>query len=149
MPVGMPERAHPQNPLPMDIKPEASGNANHFQATMDLSLGWEGYYKKWVRSWHSPTPATLMIRDEFELVRGTGVQWYWQTTLPVTIRGSQIRISGQYGNVTLEIPDDCTARVDELPLVDAIQRRIAISKPGTSGTLEVRVTLEPDETASR
>jgi hypothetical protein len=70
------------------------------------------------------------------------VEFYWQTQLPVTVAGHTITLTGRRGVATIEAPAECTVRVDALPLLDgAIQQRIAICKPGTSGSLEVVVRL--------
>jgi hypothetical protein len=141
-PVGMPERAHPQNPLPFDVKPTGNGDEKEFHAAIDATPGWEGYYQKWVRTWDSPSPDTLVIRDEYEVAKGDGVEFYWQTHLPCTQEGQVITITGARGTVRLSVREDCQIRIDTLPLFDGKeQQRIAIRKGSPAGILEVTATL--------
>lgn len=163
VPVGMAERARPQNALPFDVKPQGHGDETTFQATIDATPGWEGYYRRWVRSWESPSPDVLTITDEYELEKGTGVEFYWTTRLDAAIEGDAIVIRGKRGRARIAIPEGCTARIDELPLVSDeytkslyqrkdwlcgnmwlgnTQTRIAIVRPRTSGVLTVKVKLE-------
>ncbi len=109
---------------------------------MEVTPGWEAYYRGWVRSWDSPGPGELVIRDEYDLVRGTGVEFYWNTRLPVKIVEGTAIITGRRGKAEVRAPDGCTVRVEDLPLLGGdYQRRIAFGKQGASGTLEVRVRL--------
>ena len=81
VPVGLEDRPHPENPLLVDIKPVGQGDAVRFHATVDCGAGWERYYKTWRRTWESPMPDRLVIRDEYELVKGDGVEFYWQNVV--------------------------------------------------------------------
>lgn len=150
VPVGMTDRAAPLNPLPFDAKPRGEGDEHAFHAQIDATPGWNGYYKKWVRTWDSRSPDVLVIRDEYELGKGNAVEFYWQTSLPVEQTESGVMIRGDKGLATLTIPPDCTLRLDRLPLAeDAEHTRIAIRKPATQGTLEVTVTLRPAVASER
>jgi len=141
-PVGMPERAHPQNPLPFDVKPAGNGNETEFHATIDATPGWEGYYKKWVRTWDSPSPDILVVRDEYEVAKGDGVEFYWQTNLSCAQEGHGVTITGARGTVRLNVPEDCQIRIDTLSLFGGKeQHRIAIRKGSPAGNLEVKVKL--------
>lgn len=143
VPVGTSERACPQNPLRVDVKPVGQGDERKFHASIDATPGWERYYNKWVRRWDSPSPEVLVIRDEYELAKGTGVEFYWQTKLPVERRDRTIVIRGQRGIATLSVPPDCTIRVEQLDLADGDQHnRIAIRKDAVQGTLEVKIRLQ-------
>lgn len=143
VPSGMAERPHPANPIPVDVKPQGTGDEVSFRATIDATPGWETYYHRWVRTWESPTPDTLVIRDDYELANGDAVEWCWNTQLPVEMRqDGTVTLTGRRGQIMLDVPAGCTARVDELPLLDgALQRRIVFRKEGTAGTLEVRARL--------
>ncbi|MCP4640854.1 MAG: hypothetical protein GY851_10490 [bacterium] len=144
VPVGMTERAHPECPLPVDVKPEGRGDDTAFSATIDATAGWDGYYTKWTRSWDSPAPEVLTIRDDYALAKGDGVEFYWQTRLPVQIDGAGITIEGDRGKVILSVPEECTVRVDTLPMHgDESHSRIVVRKLGTRGTLEIAVRLVP------
>ena len=139
VPTGTPERAHPQNPLPFDIRPQAEGDHTFFRAEVDLTPGWDGYYEFWKRRWDSPTPDTLIITDEYALAQGDGVDFLWQTRHPVTIEGNTIRLHAKRSVLSIEIPSGCTARVDALPLhkSDKTQQRIVIHSSALRGTLQV------------
>jgi hypothetical protein len=142
VPVGMVERAHPRRPLMVDVKPTGEGDEKAFHARIDATPGWNRYYRKWVRSWDSPSPDKLVIRDEYALARGNAVEFYWQTKLPVRLHDNAVIIKGQQGRATLEVPADCTVRIDRLPLANGQQHnRIAVHKAGTQGVLEVIVRL--------
>ena len=142
VPVGTPERAHPLNPLPVDVKPAGHGDSRAFQARIDATAGWEGYYKRWVREWDSPAPDSLTIRDDYELAQGSGVEFYWQTTLPVSVHERTVSIQGRRGVVQINVPPECSVRVDELPLFGGgTHRRIAIRKDAPQGRLEVSVKM--------
>lgn len=146
VPFGGPERPHPPSPLNVDVKPQGWGDATAFEATINTTPGWEDYYHRWTRTWRSPTPDTLVIRDEYERTSGNGVEFYWQTMLPVTVHGSIITIRGKRGVVVLTAPEDCILRVDTLPLPDGeVGRRIVLRRESTAGQLEVSVRLLQQE----
>jgi len=146
VPAGMPERPHPQCPLPMDVRPQGEGDDIRFHARIDATPGWENYYRRWMRAWNSPAPDTLIIRDEYELARGSAVEFYWNTKRKVRIEDGMIILTGERGKVTIPIPKDCSARVEVLPLLHGdSHRRIAIRKEGISGSLEITVKLVEQE----
>ncbi|HNY80470.1 MAG: heparinase II/III family protein [Sedimentisphaerales bacterium] len=145
VPVGMAERAAPLNPLPFDVRPTGKGDERAFRAQIDATPGWEGYYTKWVRTWDSPSPDVLTIRDEYELAKGDAVEFYWQTSLPVVRTDRVVTIRGDKGLATISVPPDCTVRIDRLPLAQGAEHtRIAIRKPAPSGTLETIVHLHSE-----
>ncbi len=89
-----------------------------------------------------PHPDVLRIRDEYELAQGSGVEFYWQTTLPVAVHERTVSIQGRRGAVEINVPPECSVRVDELPLLGGgTHRRIAIGKEAPQGRLEVSVKL--------
>lgn len=142
VPVGTAERAHPDQPILADVKPKGSGNRKRFQARMDAMPGWQRYYRKWTRDWNSPSPDILVIRDEYVLTSGSGVEFYWQSGLPCEIQGNTVVIRGKHGHIVLETPNDCEVRVDDLEGPDkATQHRIVFRKNATSGVLEVTARL--------
>ena len=143
IPTGTTHRPAPQCPLKPDIKPGGSGDSVKFAATIDVTPGWSNY-RKWIRSWDSPAPDRLTITDEYELSDdgGTGVEFYWQTALPVTVSGSTITITGKRGHATIEAPAGTTVRVDELPMPPGrVQHRIAIASAARAGRLVVSARL--------
>lgn len=145
VPTGTPERPHPANPLPVDVKPRGDGDDWTLHVRMDLAPGWEDYYRSWVREWESPAPDRLTIRDRYALKRGTGVDFYWQTRRDVQISGTTITLSGKRGQVIIHAPEDTQIHVDTLPLFgDDFQRRITIHKPAAEGVLELDVHLRTE-----
>ncbi len=142
VPYGTAERPAPQCPLPPDVKPQGRGDATAFHAQLDATPGWGRYYRHWRRAWDSPSPDRLAITDDYELVSGEGVEFYWQTRLPVTVDGARAVITGQRGRAVVDAPAGCAWRVEELPLLEGIQRRVAFRHPGMAGTLTVQVHLE-------
>jgi hypothetical protein len=148
VPAGLPERPHPESPLPVDVKPAGSGDDIRFSARLDVTLGWEAYYQRWIRSWDSPRPEELVIRDEYDLARGTGVEFYWNTRLPVTIQDGSVTITGRRGKVEIQVPNGCNAHIEILPLLGGdFQRRLAFRKEGASGSIEIRARLSPIQEA--
>jgi hypothetical protein len=159
VPVGVEGRPHPDmldrgrvtgdgpvRRMPMS----ARGNAKRFSADVDLTKAWKTYYRKWQRTYESQTPDRLVIRDEYALKKGDGVDFQWLTQRDIEIEGSCIALSGRRGTVVIEAPDDCEIRVDELPLYNApglllprtnFLSRLVIRKQAKSGVLAVNVRL--------
>jgi len=135
-------RPHPQCPLPADVKPHGSGDAVRFAAEIDATPGWAGWYRHWTRRWESPTSDRLVIHDEYELAAGTGVDFFWQTTLPVHVTGDTVTLIGRRGVAVIRAPAGSAIRVEELPyLGDRPQRRIAFRVSQLQGHLETVVAL--------
>jgi hypothetical protein len=148
VPTGTAERPHPRCPLPADVRPAGRGDATAFHASIDATPGWEGYYRRWVRTWDSPAPDGLVIRDEYELERGDGVEFYWNTRLDAELDGRLVRLIGRRVRAEITAPEGCEARIDELPLYGGgVQRRITFRRPGRAGALEVRCRLSLAEGA--
>ncbi len=142
VPVGTTERARPGCPLKANVKPVGQGDETSFSAAIDASPGWDGYYEKWKRSWDSPAPDVLTIRDEYALTHGAGVEFYWQTRLPVDVDGQAITITGKAGKIGFAAPADCTVRIDTLPMRgDETHTRIAIRKSEPQGVIEIQARL--------
>lgn len=142
VPYGMSERPHPQSPLSEDVKPSGVGDEVQFEATIDATPGWEGYYKKWIRTWQSPSPDTLRIIDEYELERGEGVEFYWNTSLDVEVDEGTIILNGKRGKLMMTIPTGCIVRVETLDSPPGkTHRRIALRKDGLVGSLEVNIQM--------
>ncbi len=143
IPVGTQFRPAPESPLTFDVRPAGSGDEVQFAAAIDATPGWPNY-RKWVRSWSSVTPDQLTITDDYELTPtgGTGVEFYWQTAMPVAVAGQTITLTGKHGCAMLEAPAGTTIRVDDLPMPpDRVQRRIAIVSAAPKGKLVVTVRL--------
>jgi hypothetical protein len=143
VPAGLTERPGPANPRASDIKPQGTGDDSCFHVHVNVSPGWEKYYKTWERSWDSDRPDELTVTDEYTILKGDGVEFYWQTLLPVVIKGQSIIITGKKGKVIITAPADCKLRLDELSYYSGQkQHRIAICRPGMSGKISVQVRLE-------
>lgn len=155
-------RPQPARPVNANIRAIARGDATAFHATMDATAGWEGWFKKWQRTWDSPAPETLTITDEWAVEKGDGVVFHWTTPLPMRREGDTIVIEGRRGRAVLSLPPGTEATVEELPLlnperraVDELRRemvrfglnhaetqpRLTIRQRGQSGTLRVAVRL--------
>jgi hypothetical protein len=112
------ERPAPLNPMPVDIKINGQGDATRFHASMDLEAGWNGWYKKWRRTWDSPTPDVFVITDEWAVNRGEGVIFHWTTPLPMRIEGDHVVIEGRRASARLRIPAGVEAALEQLTLQD-------------------------------
>ena len=165
VPVAAGERPRPKSPIPVDIRHHGRGDAVRFHATVDVTPGWEGWYRRWQRTWDAPNPAELTITDDWELEQGDGVAFYWTTPLPMTLdpAARRVTIEGRRGRATLEYPEGCEAVLDRLPLMTDRQRaidrqrldmaafvyplgdtqpRLALTQRGRKGRLVVQVRLE-------
>jgi hypothetical protein len=155
-------RPRPQNPLHADVKPVGSGDATRFNATMELTAGWEGWFTQWRRTWDSPTPDTLTITDEWAVAQGRGVIFHWTTRLPMRIEGRRVIIQGRRARAELELPAGVEAQLDQLPLQDPrrtaveqdrrdilqfgwthaeTQPRLTLKQAGKEGRLQITVRL--------
>ena len=135
-------RPHPQCPLPVDVKPHGTGDAIRFSAEINATPGWDGWYRRWLRRWESPAPDQLVIHDDYELANGQGVDFFWQTTLPVSVAGDTATITSQRGVAVIRAPAGSTIRLEELQYIgDRPQRRIAFRVEQLKGHLETVVTL--------
>ena len=139
---GLGERPQPANPIPVDVYPTGQGDAQCFRARVDATPGWERSYRRWVRTWESPTPDVLVIHDEYELFAGDGVDFLWQTRLPVRLAGQTATLAGRAGEAVLTFPAGVALRVEELPAMgDARHWRVSARQTGRQGTITVRVQL--------
>jgi hypothetical protein len=132
------------------VKPQCTGDAVQFNATMDLTPGWAGFYLRWTRTWDSPAPDRLMIVDDYELERGSAVDFFWMTELDVTVKGRQITVQGKRGKVTIEAQAGTEVRVDDLPFLRGSStsgtmvtlHRIGIRRADVSGRLTTLIRLD-------
>ena len=143
VPFGTAERPRPACPLPVDVKPHGRGDDTSFSAEIDLGPGWERYYRRWTRRFESPDPSTLVITDEYGLIAGDGVDFLWNTRLPVEIDGPLAVISGARHRVRIAAPPGSSVRVERLPLHgEDYQHQIRIRTAGATGTVRVEARLE-------
>lgn len=143
LPTGTPERPSPKNPCPVDIPVEAGGDARVFRAEIEPGAAWPDYFENWKRTFVSERPEELVISDRYELKRGEGVRFLWQTILPVTVEGNTATISGKRGAVRIEAPAGTSIGVEKLPLARGEQNQIYIEKTGKQGVLDVKILLLP------
>lgn len=142
VPYGTPERPHPAVPIPADIRVAAAEARGGFMAEVELSPGWESYYRRWRRTLELDRSGRLTVRDEYDLERGEGVEFYWNTRLPVALVGGSALIRGARGTAEITVPAGGILRLDRLPLFGGqLQNRIAIVCAGPRGTLEVAAKL--------
>jgi hypothetical protein len=143
VPYGLTERPAPSMRIHVDVKPTGEGDDTSFRAEIDATPGWEPYYEKWVRSWDSPTPNVIEIRDEWALKQGEGVEWLWQTPLDIQVEGREVVVQGENARARITAPENAEIRVDRLEMnEDRMQNRLAFRIPETEGALTVRVVLE-------
>jgi hypothetical protein len=158
-------RPRPKNPIFADITPDGRGDANAFHASMDVTAGWEGWYRRWTRTWDSPTPSELTITDDWEVEHGDGVVFHWTTPLPISLDASKRRavIEGRRGRAIVTWGAGIEATVESLPLEEPVwkdvlrerkeaylvttllpemQPRLSLVQRGPRGKLVVRVRLE-------
>ena len=156
------ERPKPQNPIRTDVKPIGAGDEKYFQATIDATPGWEGWFTKWHRTWDSPTPDTITITDDWAVEKGKGAIFHWTTRLPIELRNNQVVIQGRRARVEFDIPAGVEALVEHLPLMDPrrqatdeqrseliqfgwahaeTQPRLTLRQRGISGILRVEIKL--------
>ncbi len=134
------ERPGPANPIPVDVKPSGNGDTQHFEAQIDATPGWEKYYAKNLRNWYSPTPEKLFITDEYELIKGKGVEFYWQTMLSVHRKGNTIFIEGKRGKAEIRIPQGTSCRIEPYKWWNGKTiNRIIFTRKGKSGKIETCV----------
>ena len=162
------QRPQPANPIAADIRAEGRGDATAFYAAMDATAGWEGWFRRWRRTWDSPTPDTLVIEDDWAIEQGEGVVFHWTTPLPMRREGDRIIIEGRRGQAEITLPPGTEAVLEALPLMNAGRReidqlrrelvrfglrhgdtqpRLSIRQRGRSGTLRVAVRLRLKPTA--
>ena len=144
VPYGIPGRPHPSSPIDRSVEITASGDGTFFRSEADLEAGWEGIYRSWHRSIDSPTPREIVIHDRYELVRGDGVMFLWNTLLPVERAGRMISIDGGSARVVITPPEGSTVEIVDLPLPesDRPQRQIRFAVDRTAGELRIEARLE-------
>ena len=144
IPIETKERPCPINPIPADVKPTGNGDAQHFDAQIDATPGWENYFAQHIRTWQSSTPEELTITDQYSLKQGNGVEFYWLTTLPVEMNSGMVRIKGQRGMAEIKVPKGCSCRVEKAAWWDKRQvNRILFTRKRTSGTITTHVRFTP------
>lgn len=139
-PMSDAERPRPEGPpIPQDVKAVGTGDERALDITVDNAIaGWGDWFTKLERRIVSEDPAVLVIEDKWDLRRGDGVAFHWQTLLPVTRHRDRVVITGRGAIVELEVPRDTTTIIDALPWLDGrAQHRIRFVSPATTGSMQV------------
>lgn len=142
VPVSYDEIPLPENPLMNDMIPKATGNEYSFKAEMDLTLGWNGWYKTWKRSIISPSPEELFISDIYELEKGEGVNMILNSPFEIELESGSAVINGRTGRLIISLPAGCHARVESLEHPDTVHNRLMIYKESVSGILEIKMRMD-------
>lgn len=143
IPTGCTARPAPRNPLPVPILPVAKGDTQAFTANLAAGLAWPDHFVRWNRSFASPDPGHLEIRDEWELRQGDGVDFTWVTRLPLRISGQVVEVRGQRGLARITAPSGTTLSSADLPLQVGVLHALRIHQAGKSGSLSIAVELVP------
>lgn len=144
-PVAEPGAARPRaaNPAPFAVIPEAAGDATSFAAEFSPGVLWPDHYQTWTRRFASPSPAELIIIDEYERVKGAGVEFLWHTPLPVFREDGRIVVKGARGRAVITPP--AGAAIEIVPPRDLGCRQlstIVFRTVAGHGTLVTKVRLE-------
>lgn len=133
-----------RNSAPVSVIPEADGDASVFTAVLNPGVLWPDYYKSWKRSFASSAPNEIRITDEYELLRGDGVEFLWHTPLPVKNESGQVTITGVRGRALITPP--AGSAVEITPSRNLGMRNLATLRFRTeakSGRMETKIRLEP------
>ncbi|OGV35424.1 MAG: hypothetical protein A2020_06745 [Lentisphaerae bacterium GWF2_45_14] len=143
VPTGTEERPHAVIPSPEDVRPEGSGDEKAFNASINLTPAWAQYYKKWSRCISSPSPDIFIISDDYELLKGDGVDFIWMTQLPVKVDKSSntITLDGKDTSASIKVPENALIKTEELPLRNEKMTKIRIHMDGVKNKFEVSVKL--------
>lgn len=140
VPYNCGERAHPNRPNKDDIKVIGVETEQGFEASIDLSNDWPGFYRLWKRNFSTPSKDTLLIKDSYEIEKGDGVIFYWKTLLDVKKVSNKIIINSNNSYIEIEVMDECIIEIKESPFTDKnTQKSIEIKKAGRIGTLNIMV----------
>ena len=143
IPLSDDERPAPDNPVTVDVKPVGEGDALRFKVSIDVTQPWMMFFNRNIRTWDSPSPEQLVITDDYDLKRKSGVEFNWQTMLPVVRKGNKIVIEGNRGIAEIHIPSGTTCRIEHhLCWTGKIVNRIIFSKKGQTGKMETKVTFK-------
>ena len=133
-----------KNPAPVAVIPEATGDATAFNASMNPGPLWPDYYKTWKRSFASPSASEITVTDDYELSKGDGVEFLWQTPLPVKNENGQIIITGARGRALITPPSGTTVEITPSRKLGMRNlSTIRFRSDAKSGSLATKVNLEP------
>ena len=150
VPFGTATRPAPVFPPLTGVIPEASGNEEAFRAVLNPGPCWPDYYKVWKRSINSPNPARIEIVDDFELKQGDGVDFIWQTPLPVEEKDGRVYLRGAKGDAIITPPPGAEIKIGSS--WDATSWKltpITFRVANTSGRIVTVVELVPRSSDTR
>ncbi len=132
------------NPASVAVIPEATGDASAFNATINGGVLWPSFYKKWKRTFTSPSAGEITITDDYELNKADGVEFLWHTPLPVTNDNGQVIITGARGRAVITPPAGTTVEITpsrKLGMRDLSTIRFRSEEK--TGSLVTKIILEP------
>ena len=140
------ERPAAKNPAPVAVIPEAKGDAVSFNASINAGLLWPDYYKSWNRRFDSAAPDELIITDDYELLKGDGVEFLWHTPLPVKNENGQIIITGKRGRIIITPPAGTAVEITPSRKLGTQQlATLRFRSEANAGQLVTKVRLEPEK----
>ncbi len=142
IPMGRTELSKPKNPLMCDVIPEAYGDEESFTARTNLSETWVDSFERWVRTIDSPNSETVIIKDEYILRQGEGVQMVLNSPLEISKTSKFVFITGKNTRLEIEIPDDCSTEIDKLKHPVTKHNRLKIIKKGTKGKICIKMVMK-------
>lgn len=120
---------------------EATGDRVSLRAVYDLTQTWPAAFKQWRREFDSPAPDTMTMVDAYELEAGDGVDFLWQTRLPVEVSGQVATVSGERGEVEVTVAEAVEVSITKLDHLHEGWQRVAFRVPGKKGTATTRIRL--------
>lgn len=147
IPIGdFEEEPGPERPNTCDVSVKGAGDEKRLSASVELTHTWRAYFKQYVRLFYSVSPKYLIIEDNYELIDGEGVDFGWNTMLPVFIDNHEVLIQGTCGKVRIEAEADVDIRLEELPYFDGqTQTRIGFRKKENKGKIILKCEFMVDE----
>ncbi len=137
VPIGnFKEEPGPERPNTRDVFVHGEGDEKSLSATVDLSYTWRNYFNHYSRSFYSNDPSQLIIEDSYELISGDGLDFGWNTMLPVYIHNQEVTIAGERGIIKIEVEEDVAISMEALPYFDGEKlTRISFQKKGIKGKI--------------
>lgn len=145
-PTGSRIRAAAENPCMQTIPVEGEGDERQLRLSLEAGKAYPDYYETWTREIRSGSPEELLISDCYRLKEGcgcTGVEFLWNTVLPVRQEETAFVIEGTRASVRVEIPAGCRGELRRLDMFGGgVQNQIAFVREGTDGRILTRAVLQ-------
>lgn len=143
----VPTGTQTKNPTPnigiASVLPKAKGDSIAFEATFSPGVCWPEYYAYWDRTFNSPNPRSFEITDKYSLKQGSGVNFIWQTPLPVSLAGNEVKIEGKKSIAVISVPTGC--KIEIIPARKLGMRNLStiiIKSDKKSGELLTKVSFK-------